>query len=84
MGKLLEYDVEMRRSVLDIYDFVVLMFEMENFEKNFYKELVIEYGEYNKIVESNMNYLRRKYCLIVVVGKVINWLFLCMIVWFFV
>lgn len=72
MGKLLEYDVEKRKSVLDIYDFVVLMFEMENFEKNFCKELVIKYGEYNKIVVSNMNYLRRKYCLIVVVGKVIN------------
>lgn len=84
MGKLLEHDAEMRRSVLDIYDSVVSMFEMENFEKNLHKELATEYGEYNKIVESNMNHLRRKHCPIVVAGKATNWLFLCMIVWLFV
>lgn len=69
MGKWLEHDAEMRRSVLDIYDSVVSMFEMENFEKNLHKELATEYGEYNKIVESNMNHLRRKHCPIVVAGE---------------
>lgn len=69
MGKLLEHDAEKRKSVLDIYDSVVTMFEMENFEKNLRKELATKYGEYNKIVASNMNHLRRKHCPIVVAGK---------------
>lgn len=72
MWKILEYDVEIRRNILDIYDLVVVMFEMENFEKNFCEELVIEYEGYNKIVVDYMSYLRRKYCFIVVVGKVMN------------
>lgn len=69
MGKLLEHDAEIRGSVLDIYDSVVSMFEMKNFEKNLRKELATEYGEYNKLVESNMNHLRRKHCPIVVAGR---------------
>lgn len=69
MGKLLEHDAEKRKSVLDIYDSVVTMFEMENFEKNLRKELATKYGEYNKIVASNMNHLRRKHCPIVVAGE---------------
>lgn len=81
MGKLLEHDAEIRRSVLDIYDSVVSMLEMENFEKNLRKELATKYGEYNKIVASNMNHLRRKHCPIVVAGKATNWLVLWLIVW---
>ncbi|XP_052682877.1 uncharacterized protein LOC128163345 [Crassostrea angulata] len=45
MGKLLEHDAEKRKSVLDIYDSVVSMFEMENFEKNLRKELATKYGD---------------------------------------
>lgn len=72
MWKILEYDVEIRRNILDIYDLVVVMFEMENFEKNFCEELVIEYEGYDKIVVDYVSYLRRKYCFIVVVGKMMN------------
>lgn len=69
MGKILEHDAEIRRNILDIYESVVAMFEMENFEKNLRKELATEYGEYNKRVESNMDHLRRKHCPIVVAGE---------------
>lgn len=72
MGKILEQDAEKRRNILDIYESVVAMFEMENFEKNLSKELATEYGEYNKRVESNMGHLRRKHCPIVVAGKATN------------
>lgn len=72
MWKILEHDAEIRRNILDIYDLVVAMFEMENFEKNLCEELATEYEGYNKIVVDQMSHLRRKHCPIVVAGKVTN------------
>uniref|UniRef100_K1QJ91 Serine/threonine-protein kinase atg1 n=1 Tax=Magallana gigas TaxID=29159 RepID=K1QJ91_MAGGI len=46
MGRILERDAEMRKVIRDIYDSVLAMLDMKNFEKNLGSEMTKEYNGY--------------------------------------
>lgn len=69
MGRILERDAEMRKVISEIYDSVLAMLTMENFEKNLGSEMTKEYNEYIRTVDKYRKQLERTHCPIVVAGK---------------
>lgn len=69
MGRILERDAEMRSVISDIYDAILSMLSMENFEKNLSSELKKEYDDYIKSVENLKEQIQRRHCPIVVAGR---------------
>nr|XP_022303100.1 uncharacterized protein LOC111110782 [Crassostrea virginica]XP_022303101.1 uncharacterized protein LOC111110782 [Crassostrea virginica]XP_022303102.1 uncharacterized protein LOC111110782 [Crassostrea virginica] len=69
MGRILERDAEMRSVISDIYDAILSMLSMENFEKNLSSELKKEYDDYIKSVENLKEQIQRRHCPIVVAGE---------------
>lgn len=52
MGWMLDKDVKRREVIINIYDFLLVMFELKSFE-NFSFEINEEYNDYIKIMKSN-------------------------------
>lgn len=69
MGRILERDAEMRKVIRDIYDSVLAMLDMKNFEKNLGSEMTKEYNGYIGTVKGYRKQLERTHCPIVVAGK---------------
>lgn len=69
MGRILERDAEMRKVIRDIYDSVLAMLDMKNFERNLGSEMTKEYNGYIGTVKSYRKQLERTHCPIVVAGK---------------
>lgn len=69
MGRILERDAEMRKVIRDIYDSVLVMLDMKNFEKNLGSEMTKEYNGYIGTVKGYRKQLERTHCPIVVAGE---------------
>lgn len=69
MGRILERDAEMRKVISEIYDSVLAMLTMENFEKNLGSEMTKEYNGYIRTVDKYRKQLERTHCPIVVAGE---------------
>lgn len=69
MGRILERDAEMRKVIRDIYDSVLAMLDMKNFEKNLGSEMTKEYNGYIGTVKGYRKQLERTHSPIVVAGK---------------
>lgn len=66
IGRILERDVKVKKMILDIYEFVLIMFKLKIFENVF----GLERSMCIVIIECFIKELERKCYFIVVVGKI--------------
>lgn len=68
MERILAQDAERKSVISGIYDSILAMLRMKNFEKNLSSELKTEYDDYIGLVQHFKEKIERRHCPIVVAG----------------